>query len=151
MSVSQSTGLPIGISRQLRMLFDMAQDPKFVQYHNDRLRRMWEKSNPDHPQVVYTVHDIIVRDDKGAALHLKPLGKPTLHHQFFYQAQKEHEYFAALYLGRQVSASYYVRHYQGGDLVPTERWVFIERRVMQLDQATPEQVVAAAANDSKSL
>lgn len=133
-NISPATGLPSGISAQLRKLFEMSQDARFVQEHNDRLRRIWDKSKPGHAQVVYSLFDIAV---EGFVEPFKPFGSPALHHQFYYQAEKELEYWAATYLGRRVSAAFYVRHYIGNG----DEWLQIERKTISLDIPKP------AAND----
>lgn len=128
--ISGATGLPVGISAQVRRFFDMSQDPRFVREHNERLARQWDKSKPDHSQLVYSLFDVTVSIN-GQYVTNKPFqGRDSLalHHQYYFQAEKELEYWALKFLGRAVSASFYVRHYIGDG----KEWVFIERKTISL-------------------
>ena len=142
--LSQATGLPVGVSRELRMFFDMSQDKRFVKAHNERLARRWDATKPDHEQYVFALFNVRVTmptelGDMGGIF--KPLGSTVLHHQFFFQAEKELEYWALKYLGCRVRAEFFARHYLDG------RWVYIETKTMQLDIPGKGSVVRAA-NDA---
>lgn len=137
-----ANGLPMGLSTQLRLFFDLAQNELFVRQHNERLMRQWDKSRPDHPQIVYALFNVVI-DGGGVQSPLKPFGSTSLHHQFWFQAEKELEYWAIKHLGARVSADFYVRHYAG-----TERWVKVERKTISFEiPAAPAKAVAKAAND----
>jgi hypothetical protein len=133
--VASATGLKVGVSDQLRLFFELAANEVFVRQHNERLARAWDKSKPDHRQVVYSLFNVVVEDLPPM---LKIFGSLALHHQFWFQAEKELEYWAIKYMGRRVSADFYVRHYAG-----SERWVFVERKMISVDLPKPPAAIAA--------
>lgn len=142
--LSAATGLRVGVSSELRRFFEMSQDPTFVAQHNERVARRWDKTKPDHAQLVYSLFDVHVETDAGELIEgFKPfVGEDSvaLHHQFYFQLDKEHEYWALRYLGRRVSASFYVRHYIGDG----KQWLFLERKTVSLSPSTR----GTSANDS---
>jgi hypothetical protein len=133
--IAGATGLKVGISDQLRRFFEMAQNESFIRQHNARLARTWEKSKPDHSQVVYSLFNVVVEDSPPM---LKIFGELALHHQFWFQAEKELEYWAIKHMGHRVSADFYVRHYAG-----SERWVFVERKMISVDFPKAPAAIAA--------
>lgn len=137
-----ASGLPMGVSNQLRRFFDMSQDPTFIQQHNDRLRRRWDKSNPTHVQVVYSLFNVVIEGVAPFPI-FKPFPSPALHHQYYFQAEKELEYWAVKYLGQRVTAAFYVRSYVGD----TDQWVYIETKTISLDLPKPPPVAVAKAID----
>lgn len=133
--ISAASGLAVGVSAQLRRFFELSQNEAFVRQHNERLARTWEKSKPDHAQVVYAVFNIVA--ESGGAM-IKPFGGLALHHQFWFQAEKELEYWAIKFMGQRVSADFYVRHYAGA-----ERWQFVDHKVISVDFPKPATEVMA--------